>query len=459
MRILLVDDETDLRELYKMTLEEKKYEVVEAENGQAAQELLAKGEKFDLIISDMRMPKMTGPELYKWIREKKLDAKILFVTAFSESPETKAVYDLGNPVPKFLTKPVPMKTLLSEVENLLQGGSDTAEAEEGTFARIPVEEFISGKVIAYPIYMRMADQRYLKIAHTGEDLSKDRILKIKEKGINEFWLTLEDFKKYQDISKKLLGAVISNSNFKVDKQMQLARHACSVAGESLRACGLNYESLKSAEETMEIILKTSLSGKEVSDSLFDQINSLEQATFSHASICGMLTAMMMKIMDWSSQKNVMAVTMAAFLHDIGMSKLPEELQHKPVKRMTAQELELYHQHPLLGAEMLKESGLVGEDLIKSVLQHHEDVRGSGFPKRMSRSEIFPMSRIVFLVDQFADLLAIAKPEERKMPDKILDALLLMHRGAFDQHAVKALHLALTSKTTEAAKKSFKLNAG
>ena len=61
-RIVIVDDDEDIRDVLKLALTEEGYEVLEAENGLAGFELI-KNKNPNLVIVDYKMPKMTGPEL------------------------------------------------------------------------------------------------------------------------------------------------------------------------------------------------------------------------------------------------------------------------------------------------------------------------------------------------------------------------------------------------------------
>jgi len=64
-RVLVVDDEPDIRKVVKMTLQKAGYEVLEAENGEKAIEVINCGENrllLDVVICDIRMPKINGAE-------------------------------------------------------------------------------------------------------------------------------------------------------------------------------------------------------------------------------------------------------------------------------------------------------------------------------------------------------------------------------------------------------------
>lgn len=82
-KILIVDDEENIRELYRVELKDEGYEVELAENGQAA---LSKFETFrpDLVTLDVMMPGMNGIEVLRRIREKDPSIPVLLLTAFGE---------------------------------------------------------------------------------------------------------------------------------------------------------------------------------------------------------------------------------------------------------------------------------------------------------------------------------------------------------------------------------------
>src|SRR5215467_6623933 len=82
MRILLVDDERSLLMTLAANLEMDGFDVTMAESGKLALELFEK-EKFDLVLSDVRMPGMHGVELFRRIRALRPDCPVVLMTAFA----------------------------------------------------------------------------------------------------------------------------------------------------------------------------------------------------------------------------------------------------------------------------------------------------------------------------------------------------------------------------------------
>lgn len=125
-KILIVDDEEDIRDLIKFNLEREGYEVSEAENGKDAI-LIAKSFRPDLIIMDVMMPEMDGMEACRQIREVKelQDTIVAFLSARNEDYSQIAGFDAG--ADDYIAKPIKPRVLLSRITALLRRGSQPGE--------------------------------------------------------------------------------------------------------------------------------------------------------------------------------------------------------------------------------------------------------------------------------------------------------------------------------------------
>lgn len=114
-RILFVEDEQMLRSVAASTLRRKGYEVVEACDGEEALEILeAAPESFDLLLSDVVMPGMTGPKLLEQARHLLGSARIVFISGYAEEDFSHTLSaDLAI---SFLPKPFEIKDLAERVK-------------------------------------------------------------------------------------------------------------------------------------------------------------------------------------------------------------------------------------------------------------------------------------------------------------------------------------------------------
>jgi CheY-like chemotaxis protein len=100
-RVLIVEDEAGIRQLLASILERDGHEVVQAADGQAGLELLAR-ERFGLVLSDVAMPELSGWDLARAVHEREPETPILFVSGWGDAfdPDRLAAHGVRGVVPK-----------------------------------------------------------------------------------------------------------------------------------------------------------------------------------------------------------------------------------------------------------------------------------------------------------------------------------------------------------------------
>ncbi|MBF0385021.1 MAG: response regulator [Candidatus Omnitrophica bacterium] len=116
-RILVVDDEADVREFTKSFFAKRKVEVQVASNGREALEK-TKADKFDLVLLDVRMEDMTGTDVLKNLREQGNDVRVIMVTAVEDEEVINEANSWG--IVGYIHKPL----VLDEMERIVMGELD-----------------------------------------------------------------------------------------------------------------------------------------------------------------------------------------------------------------------------------------------------------------------------------------------------------------------------------------------
>lgn len=115
MKILITDDELEIRKIIRLLLENAGHEVVEAADGERAVEAVRADSEIDLCIMDITMPTMSGVEATRRIREFST-LPVLFLTARSLESDKEAAYSGGGD--DYLVKPFSSRELLMKVDAL-----------------------------------------------------------------------------------------------------------------------------------------------------------------------------------------------------------------------------------------------------------------------------------------------------------------------------------------------------
>ncbi len=114
--VLIVDDEQDIRKIIRLQLSGTRFEILEAEGAEQAIELLKNNAlTVDVIICDVRMPKISGVEAVDYFRREFSSIPVLVLTGFPDL--NLAVGFMKEGVLDYLVKPVEKEKLIEAVEN------------------------------------------------------------------------------------------------------------------------------------------------------------------------------------------------------------------------------------------------------------------------------------------------------------------------------------------------------
>ncbi len=120
-RILVVDDEPDVRKVVRLYLEKAGYDVTEAEDGQQAVQEIRSGENpllLDVILTDIRMPKLNGLEAIQFFQKEFPRVSLIVLTGFPDL--TMATTLMKNGIIDYLVKPVEKEKLLTAVAKAME---------------------------------------------------------------------------------------------------------------------------------------------------------------------------------------------------------------------------------------------------------------------------------------------------------------------------------------------------
>jgi len=117
-KLLIVDDEKNIRQAISRFLESRNYQVIMADSGRQALELMARSGGFDLVLSDWRMAEMNGLELLKATKDKFPETIVILMTAYGTIDNAVAAMKAG--AYDYLTKPFSLDQIEHAVERALE---------------------------------------------------------------------------------------------------------------------------------------------------------------------------------------------------------------------------------------------------------------------------------------------------------------------------------------------------
>lgn len=429
LSILIVDTDRSWAVKTQKGLQENRYDVDVVENGKDAQLTLYRKDYFALILN-WDIKNHSGLQVLKWVRLNKPGLKVILVFDSKEYLEEQFDYDdlikLG--ANDILEKPFDIPKLMSAIEGQqdfsqiiksMKTRSTTSDEEEVTnkdneFTKIKLREFISAKHILFDVYIRLGENKYLKILHAGDTFLKERIDKYQKNKVEDLYFKESDRRRYVRFCNAMSDKMMGNEKVEMKSKVSLIKNASEKYIEEVYTHGLRPSILNEGKEVCDSVYNMIEKEKDLY-TLLREYQDFDPSAYSHAFLVTLFASMTLKQFEWESKVMTKTLALACLLHDIGKVKMPMELIAKRPADMTAEELEIYKMHPEYGIEILSLHNSIPPSVRQIVYQHHECSNGQGFPRGIKDPKIFTLAKIVHLCDEFAHAIA----EKKILPMKAL----------------------------------------
>jgi response regulator RpfG family c-di-GMP phosphodiesterase len=435
-RLLLVEDDEHFRAAMKNFLQSKHFVVTEAADGNIALANFAP-DKFDLILSDIRMPNLAGTDLLLQIR-KQSPVPFILMTGFSDIMEVAQAHNLG--ASGFVTKPFKPQELLLMIENSLQPKTVDHVPGPGEkifdFCPVNIEDFLGSPNLKMDIYVRLTDDKFVKIAHKGTLVSADHIKLYKSKGITVLYIRADEFGEYVNFNSQLTDQMAKKSDVPRAVKVKILKHAQEILVKNVFLEGLDREKIENSSAIIRSTLTVLGSDGHIFE-LLENINDMTDHVYAHSMGVSVYSVLIAQGMGWHSAPVLFKLSLGGLLHEIGTKEISREILDKPRHELTAQQVAELETHTFRGKEILSNISAVPGDVVQIVLQHHENCYGKG-PLKLKAAAIHPLAKVVALADRFAEL-AIKNPVHPLLaPIQAIDKIISDGADEFDPTCMASL---------------------
>lgn len=296
-----------------------------------------------------------------------------------------------------------------------------------------LEEFESGKQIPYDIFIRLSDKKYVKVATKGEDLTVERIQGYRARNVTSLYLRKEDFLDYVGFQSEAPAA-----KEKDDPAARQLSELCTLGNLTLELMFFNeinevvYGTAKNFVDTTVGLLADDRHALNVLAPLKNQADFV----YGHSVGVSVYSVMIARQLGWKSSAAIFRLALGGLLHDIGKRDIDRNILLKPEKSLKPDEMALLREHPERGVKILEKVPSVPSDVLDIVLQHHENVSGQGYPRKLSKVHIHPLARVVAVANGFFNLVLTGPNGPGNSPAEAL--LKMIASGDYDEEALGAL---------------------
>ncbi|MHB1651142.1 MAG: HD-GYP domain-containing protein [Desulfitobacteriaceae bacterium] len=212
------------------------------------------------------------------------------------------------------------------------------------------------------------------------------------------------------------------------------REALEIIERSTQAVRLGKEFDGFAlKELIHKIVEEIFFKKDILVSMMD-MRSKDNALFAHSvNVCVLATVLgKAMLMD---QERLETLAIGALLHDVGMVQLDPALVNK-TEGHNSEELETLKTHTTLGFEALRKKKEFNLLVAHIAFQHHENINGTGYPRRLKEGEILPAAQVVAVVDLYDKLTSDHSDFKRVMPHEACEILMGLVEKCFPLEHVR-----------------------
>ncbi|MCB0419687.1 MAG: HD domain-containing protein [Bdellovibrionales bacterium] len=287
---------------------------------------------------------------------------------------------------------------------------------------VPIRELIDGVKTPVDLYIRLNDTKFIQIAKAGSCTEKKRLSNYKDKEISYLWIKGGEFHLMTQMNVAIAGIIVKKENLNTRQKVHVVSAAANSVFKELNHLGITVGSYGAARQVTEVTVSLVESHNDLAQ-LFHSLNECSQPLMRHSMAVSILSVLIGINMGWEQKSTLEKLSLGGLLHDIGKKALPPDLLEKSLASMTYDEIQLYESHPYKGMMMLQGLGVVPDDVVSIVLQHHENALGQGFPQKLRNLKTHPLAKVVALANEFVNL--TVKSHKHPHPVNPREALLLI----------------------------------
>lgn len=442
LKVLLVDPDEAWLSQAKKFLQEQMYEVTSVINGRDAQ-LALYNDKYFAVLMNYDTQNHSCMQVLKFIKTNYTNQRVIIIIIVNDKAmveqdivtEEKVIKLGGTGI---VVKPFEV-TVLKEVLEGHQSLGDLlssipkkeglSEEEEVTltddkFTSIKIDEFYSSQAVLFDVYIKLGSNKYLKILHSGDAFSKDRLDKYKnEKKVDYLYFHNADRRKFVQYNNFLAKKLIDNQNVPAFNKVNMLKNVTEKFIEESFTVGIKPQVIDQGKEVCENIFQLI----EKQDDLYSVLRSYQNfdpSAYSHAFLVTLYSTAIIKQFEWQSKATIETTAMACMFHDIGKTQMPKELLNMRPEDMSPDQVAIYQTHPEMGLKLVESNRMINNSIKQIILQHHEAYDGTGFPHQKKGNKILTLANIVCLADDFVHIMM----KEKIQPTEALRKILVNKEG-------------------------------
>lgn len=447
--LLLIDPNQSSRVNLSTFLTTLGYKVVQADSFKGGMDFLNNSFINMVVISDVVPEK---DEAAKKIQSN-FGLRSVLVVAASKITKAEATQTMGY----LTTFSVPyvgqeIKAFFENQFKIFQGKEEkhtetgaALELSDSEFCAAFIDDFMKNPVSRFDLYYKLNDRRYIKVTRGGEEVNQDLFYRLKANNIDRIYLKKDDYKKYISLNIEKISLSKEDTPEKREEQMGFLVSTSNLILQNVYIEGVDKDLFMMGKQVTDTALEI-IGDNDYMYQLLYALNQTNEDLYRHNLGMSIYSVLIAKALGWTSPTTHFKLSISSLYADISLRQMDPKLVAKPKMLYSHIEMREYQQHPLSSAEIVRNIGGIQEDMYQIILNHHENVDGTGYPSRLSKTAIHPLSKVIRVTDEFCSLVLKSKDNTNVLSPK--DAINHMEKYGvkkYDEEVMKALKHIFSSK--------------
>jgi len=275
------------------------------------------------------------------------------------------------------------------------------------FTPILIHDILPDQILGFDVYLFMqVNNKYIKYIDNNSPIKEEQLKRLKFHRIKELFIKNRDLGKYStyisaSMRKKIEGCPEKEKSVFIKKAASdLIQTIDTVTNNNEDTVSWNNNCIELAKVVVDDL--TEISYSKIIKKLEDFLSG-KPTLITHSLSVSSLGVIISMSLGIYNEKILSEVAIGGLLHDVGMSRTSKAIIKKSLKgeNFKPNEFELYKRHPQEGIKILGkmlEIAQITDNVLKIVLEHHELIDGSGFPKGISGDKISYLAKIITISD-------------------------------------------------------------
>jgi HD-GYP domain-containing protein (c-di-GMP phosphodiesterase class II) len=284
------------------------------------------------------------------------------------------------------------------------------------FVSIPIQRFNFTAKNFFDVFIHVGSghvgsgdsgEKFLKIHGAGSSLPEDQLRNYLKKGVTHLFIQRKPHLRCLEYCDLLERTFLTNpgvsSGVKISATLNRGCATYAILQNQRKVLEHQVEEvIEFTNDVRRLVSTLNLDKTEDVQAIMQNV-----AAYEHSLGATVIAQLLAKPLNLEHEQSAEILGIASFLHDVGLFRMPPSVQSEDLSQMiSAEQRELYQQHPAMGAQLLRDSESVHPVAIQVVAQHHERRNGTGFPNQLVGQQIHRLSEIVAFSDEFARLIQL-----------------------------------------------------